>query len=66
MKNAAKFIVPALMLTVAAKWRKYVEAAEAEAKRRDERKAEEEQRREDLRAALEKRQREEQEREELL
>ena len=64
MKNAVKFIASALLLTAAAKWNKYVEAAEAESKRRDERKAAEARRREEHYAALEKRHREEQEREE--
>ena len=64
MKNAAKFIASALLLTAAAKRNKHVEAAEAESKRRDERKTAEARRREEHYAAIEKRHREEQEREE--
>lgn len=64
MKNITKFIVPALILTAAAKWSEFVKAAEADAKQRDERKAAEARRREELHAATEKRHREEQEREE--
>ena len=60
--NKHKFIVSTLILTAAAKWSKYVEAAEE--KRRDERKTAEARRREEHYAALEKRHREEQEREE--
>lgn len=64
MKNITKFIVPALILTAAAKWSEFVKAAEADAKQRDERKAAEARRREELHAATEKRHKEEQEREE--